>query len=205
MRKITTRRNSQVANLVEMTKPTESSIQPIPGHKPRRVVLIGFMGAGKTTVGELAAKHLGWSFFDADNRIEALAGKPIHAIFATEGEAAFRQLEFEAIQSLLSEPEAVIAVGGGAIEHEATRRLLLAAAGIENSETLVVHLHVSLQSTIARCEGTGGLRPVFADRVGLAVRYERRMPWYAQAHLTLETESTTPEEVARQLAAHLQP
>jgi shikimate kinase len=161
------------------------------------------MGAGKTTVGSLAAQHLGWRFFDADDRIEALAGKPINAIFSEQGEAAFRQFEFEAIESLLKEEMAVIAVGGGAIEHEATRSLMLSSAIAEDSATLLVHLHVSLASTIARCEGTGGLRPIFADRAGLAARYERRSPWYQQAQLTLDTENTTPEEVAQKLAAHL--
>jgi shikimate kinase len=161
------------------------------------------MGAGKTTVGALAAKQLGWRFFDADDRIEAIAGKPIHAIFSEEGEAAFRQLEFKAIASLLQEEDAVIAVGGGAIEHEPTRNLMLTSAKTEDSATLLVHLHVTLAGTLARCEGTGGLRPVFADRAGLAARYERRHPWYQQAQLTLDTENTTPEEVAQRLAEHL--
>lgn len=164
---------------------------------PRRVVLMGFMGAGKTTVGALLAEQLGWRFFDADDRIELLAAKPIHAIFAEDGEPRFRLLELEAIRSLLAEDAAVIALGGGAIEHEATRQLLHSA-----DQILLAHLHVSLETTIARCEGTGGIRPVFADRAGLAARYARRLPLYQQARLTVETEGRTALEVAGELLTH---
>jgi shikimate kinase len=63
------------------------------GGPPARVVLVGFMGAGKSTVGPLVAQRLGWSFLDLDDDIEAIAGRTVPEIFATDGEAAFRAAE----------------------------------------------------------------------------------------------------------------
>ena len=104
---------------------------------PRRIVLTGFMGSGKTTAGPLVAARLGWRFVDVDDVIEAEAGATIAEIFARHGEAAFREREHAAIARLASADALVLALGGGAIEHPATRALLLAA-----SETLLVHLEV---------------------------------------------------------------
>ena len=85
----------------------------------------------------------------------------------------------------------VLALGGGAIEDAATRVLLLNAHG-----TLVVHLEVALATTLARCKGTEDLRPVLADEANLAGRYERRLPLYRMAHVTLNVDALTPDEVA---------
>jgi len=83
------------------------------------IVLVGFMGAGKTTVGRLLAAKLGVPFTDSDHVIEARAGKPIPRVFADEGEPAFRQLEHEVIADLLHGEDTVLALGGGAPAHEA--------------------------------------------------------------------------------------
>lgn len=154
-------------------------------------MLTGFMGSGKSTVGPLIANRLGWRFIDVDDVIEAEAGKAIAAIFADHGEAAFRDREHETIARLASGRGVVLALGGGAIERQDTRELLLNASG-----TLLVHLEVELQTTLARCSGTEGMRPVLADQANLASRYHRRLPLYRTAHISIRADSLTPDEVA---------
>ena len=132
------------------------------------IVLVGFMGAGKTTVGRLLAGQLGLPFLDADTVIEERAGCPVPQIFADRGEPGFRALEHETIAGLLGGPDAVLALGGGAVEHAGTRRLLLAAN--------VVYLHVPYAGAMARVGGDAG-RPMLR-RPGLADLYQRRLAAY---------------------------
>jgi shikimate kinase len=155
----------------------------------RRIVLTGFMGSGKSTVGPLLAARLGWRFVDVDDVIEAEAGTKIAELFARHGEAAFRQRELEAIAKLVEAEELVLALGGGAIETELNRTLLLGSAG-----TLLVHLDVELETTLKRCAGTEETRPILADRANLATRYEKRLPLYREAHLSIRVDGLTPEE-----------
>src|SRR5437588_6883468 len=112
-----------------------------PFHPIRRIVLTGFMGSGKSTVGPLLARRLGWDFVDADDVIEAEAGMPIAEIFARHGEAAFRAREHAAIARLAAQDSLVLALGGGAIETTAIRETLLNSPG-----TLLVHLEVKLET-----------------------------------------------------------
>lgn len=157
----------------------------------RRIVLTGFMGSGKSTVGPLVAAHLGWRFIDVDDVIEAETGAAIADIFARHGEGAFRDREHATIARLASGDSLVLALGGGAIERQDTRELLSNTAG-----TLLVHLEVQLDTTLARCGGTEGTRPVLADRANLAARYERRLPLYRMAHFSVQADALTPQQVA---------
>jgi len=159
--------------------------------KPRRIALTGFMGSGKSTVGPLVAARLGWSFIDVDDVIEAEAGTTIAEIFARHGEAAFRERERATIARLATGDSLVLALGGGAIENEATRALLLTAP-----ETLLIHLEVELATTLKRCKGTEQTRPVLADYTNLAARYQRRLPLYRMAHISIHVDALTPEEAA---------
>ncbi len=156
----------------------------------RRIVLTGFMGSGKSTVGPLLAQRLGWSFLDVDDVIVAEVGMPIADFFARHGEAAFRTHEHATIARLASGDALVLALGGGAIEHAATRNLLLTAPG-----TLLVHLEVELATTLARCRGTEQTRPVLADQANLASRYRRRLPLYRTAPVSISVDALTPEQV----------
>jgi shikimate kinase len=158
----------------------------------KRIVLTGFMGSGKSTVGPLVAARLGWRFVDADNVIEAEAGLGIAEIFARHGETAFRDMEHATIKRLASNDGLVLALGGGAIEHAETRELLLTAEG-----TLLVHLEVALETTLARCGGTEHERPVLADRANLEGRYARRLPLYRMAHVSIISDALTADEVAQ--------
>jgi shikimate kinase len=148
------------------------------------------MGSGKTTVGPLVAARLGWSFVDVDDVIEAEAGATIAELFARHGEAAFRDREHTAIARLAAGDALVLALGGGAIEHPATRALLLTAP-----DTLLVHLEVELATTLARCQGTEQTRPVLADQANLASRYQRRLPLYRTAHISISVDALTPQQV----------
>ena len=148
------------------------------------------MGSGKTTVGPLVAARLGWNFVDLDDVIEAEAGATIAELFSRHGEAAFRDREHAAIARLAAGDALVLALGGGAIEHPATRALLLTAPG-----TLLVHLEVELATTLARCQGTEQTRPVLADQANLASRYQRRLPLYRTAHISISVDALTPQQV----------
>lgn len=162
------------------------------GVAPRRIVLTGFMGSGKSTVGPLVGARLGWSFIDADDAIAAEAGATIPEIFALHGEPAFRELERAAIARLAAGDRLVLALGGGAIENDATRESLLGQEG-----TFLVHLEVELETTLRRCAGTEGDRPVLADRGNLEARYRRRLPLYRNAHASIAVDALTPEQVAQ--------
>jgi shikimate kinase len=158
------------------------------------IVLVGFMGAGKTTVGRLLAAELGLPFTDADHVIEQRSGRAVRQIFAEDGEPAFRALEHQVIADLLAGPELVLALGGGAAEHPGTRRHLAAAQ--------VVYLHVSYEQALARVGGDPG-RPMLA-RPGLAETYQRRLAAYASvATRTVPTDGLPPESVAKDILAAL--
>lgn len=164
--------------------------QPAPPVPHRRIVLTGFMGSGKSTVGPLVAERLGWRFVDADDVIEAEAGVPIAEIFVRHGERVFREREHAIIARLSEGNHLVLALGGGAIEHPVTRSLLRSTPG-----TLLVHLEVELATTLARCGGTERTRPILADQANLADRYARRMPLYRTAHVSIAVDALTPEQV----------
>ncbi len=166
-----------------------AQIQPEAPH--RRIVLTGFMGSGKTTVGPLVANQLGWRFLDVDDVIEAEAGVAITEIFARHGEEIFREREHHTIARLAESNHLVLALGGGAIEHPQTRSLLLSTP-----RTMLVHLEVELATTLARCGGTENTRPILADKTNLENRYARRLPLYRCAHISIAVDQLTPQQVA---------
>jgi shikimate kinase len=156
------------------------------------IVLVGFMGAGKTTVGRLLAARLGLPFTDSDQVIEQRAGRPVRQIFAEDGEPAFRALEHQVIAELLDGPALVLALGGGGAEHPGTRDRL---AGVQ-----VVYLQVSYEQALRRVAGDRG-RPLLA-RPDLAALYERRLGVYAGvATLTVATDGRRPEAITEDILA----
>lgn len=165
---------------------------------PRRIVLTGFMGAGKTTVGHLLSKRLHWRFQDVDARIEAATGSTIAQLFENHGEAWFRELEHQTIRELLSANSLVLALGGGAIEDERTRELLLSSP-----TTRLIHLEISLDTVLRRCHGTESIRPVLRDVEVLESRYQRRLPLYRQSHLSVPADEVSPAGVVDAIYAAL--
>jgi shikimate kinase len=158
------------------------------------IVLAGFMGAGKTTVGRLLASSLRVPFLDSDHVIEARAGRSIPEIFAADGEPAFRALEHEVIAGLLGGPDVVLALGGGAAEHEETQQLLASVP--------VVFLQVSYAEAMARVGGDD-YRPMLA-RPDITQVFQRRQAVYAQAAtITVDVDGRDPDDIAQEILAAL--
>jgi shikimate kinase len=175
----------------------------ITAHLPARIsriVLVGFMGAGKSTVGALLAPRLCWRFLDADAVLENRHGSTIAEIFANQGESAFRKLETAIIRDLLHESNLVLAVGGGAVETASTREIIFSSPG-----TCVVFLEAPLEVMIERCEQqpNAAVRPVLKDRERLKTRFESRLPYYRNAHLVVETAARTPQETVQHILESL--
>jgi len=160
--------------------------------RPSRVVLVGFMGAGKSTVGPLVAQRLGWAFLDLDDDIEAAAGRAVPEIFATDGEAAFRAVERAAADRAGRRERLVLATGGGAFTVPETRRVLQRGA-------LTVWLRCALDALLARIPADGS-RPLAANRATIGPLLAGREPSYALADLTVDTTHTAPADVARIIA-----
>ncbi|MCC6763181.1 MAG: shikimate kinase [Deltaproteobacteria bacterium] len=162
--------------------------------KGRAVVLMGFMGTGKSEVGRRLAQRLGRSFVDTDQSIEERAGKRIAAIFADEGEAAFRRLEREAVADAVGRGGAVIAVGGGAvIDPDNVRRLR--DAGV------LVHL-TARPEIILRRVGAGVNRPLLRGDPRTAVTRllaERGPVYAAAADVTIDTSERSAEQVVEEI------
>ncbi|MEW9530381.1 shikimate kinase [Microbispora sp. NPDC049125] len=160
-------------------------------------VLIGPPGSGKSTVGQLLAARLGVPFRDTDSDVETVAGKPVSDVFVEDGEERFRELEAEAVRAALDGHEGVLSLGGGAIMHEPTQKLL---AGQR-----VVYLQVGLDQAVRRV-GLGSARPllVLNPRSRLRALMEERRPVYERlAVLTVGTDDREPEDVADEIAAAL--
>lgn len=168
------------------------------------LVLTGFMGSGKTTVGGLLAQRLGWRFADLDAFISRRERLSVPEIFATHGEAVFRSLEVNALRELLAQPKLVISLGGGAPETPSLRDLLSSAL-----RTAVIHLHAPFEILYERCVADAGdprsvARPLLRERAEAAERYERRMEIYAAvAQHRAEVAWRTPPEIVEDILSTL--
>jgi shikimate kinase len=159
-----------------------------------RVVLVGPMGAGKTTVAGLLAQRWGVGVRDTDHDVEAVAGKAIAEIFVDDGETRFRALERAAVTAALAAHPGVLALGGGSVLDPGTRADL---AGHR-----VVFLRVGLADAVKRV-GLGVGRPLLLGNVRsrIKVLLDERLPVYAEvAEITVDTDDRTPEEVAEEVA-----
>jgi len=163
-----------------------------------RVVLIGSMGAGKTTVGGLVAAALGLDFLDTDLVVERVAGKPVAEIFVDDGEAHFRDLERAAVAEALADYQGVLALGGGAVLDEGTRALL--------ADQPVVFLKVGLSDAASRV-GLGVSRPPLLGNVRGRIKQllDERTPIYTSvARHTVATDGLSAAEVADLVLALVQ-
>ena len=162
------------------------------------VFLTGFMGVGKTQVGRILAQQLGRCFLDTDRMIEQRAGKTIAEIFADEGEAHFRQLERDCVLETCQRPDAVVALGGGAITR-ADNVAAVRCAGV------LVCLKADVDTIFARVRRRSN-RPLLAgldpqaQRAKIESLLRARAPFYDQAHIELyTTQVQTPEDTAGKL------
>jgi shikimate kinase len=160
-----------------------------------RVVLVGAMGAGKTTVGRLVAEALGIDFLDTDEVVEQEAGRSVSEIFVDDGEATFRAMERRAVADSLATHGGVLALGGGAVLDEATRVLL--------DGHRVVFLKVGLTDA-ARRVGLGVSRPLLLGNVRGRIKQllDERTPIYeGVARHAIDTDGLSAEEVAERVRA----
>jgi shikimate kinase len=164
------------------------------------VLLIGFMGAGKSTVGRLIAKRLGLPFRDTDEMVERAAGRSVREIFEQDGEPAFREQETDALRALEDAEPSVVACGGGIVTTDASRALL------EGLGT-VVYLRVSAAETLARV-GNDETRPLLSGpggQLAASVLLEAREALYcAAADFVVDTAGLTAEQVAEQVLLGLE-
>lgn len=161
-------------------------------HEVRPLFLVGFMGAGKSTVGRIVADRLGRPFRDLDTVIEAEAGATVEEIFASVGEPGFRVAERAALELVSSVADVVCACGGGVVTHEESRSLL-------ETRGDVVYLVVGPDEALARCGTDSTVRPLLREG-GLAsasgLLASRTRLYEAVADLTVATSGRTPEQVA---------
>jgi len=157
----------------------------------KSIVLIGMMGAGKSSIGRRVATRLSLPFIDADAEIEAAAGCSITEIFERYGEEEFRAGERRIVARLLAGPAHVLAAGGGAFMNEQTRKII-AIRGI--SIWLRADLEVLLQRVSRRTDRP--MLQVADQRTSLIELMERRNPLYARADLTVESTDGPLEQTA---------
>ena len=159
--------------------------------KADKLYLVGFMGAGKTTVARAIGKHTGWRVEDIDQRIESREHRTVASIFSQQGEPYFRQLERLALGELLPLRHVVIATGGGTFVEPDNRALMLA-------DGAVAWLELSLAQVIERVPADGR-RPLASDRAQMEQLFARRQLAYAQAHVRVDASRPVPEVVGRLL------
>ena len=188
--------------MTDQTAP--SSPDPRAALRRKTIVLVGLMGVGKSSVGRRLAAALDLPFRDADNEVEAAAGRSIPEIFAEMGEPAFRDGERRVIARLLDEPPHVLATGGGAFVNAETRALI-------KSKAVAVWLKADLELLARRVSRKDG-RPLLKGRDPMDVLREHaslRYPAYGEAHLTVETGDTAHgvavEAVIQGLRGYLAP
>lgn len=183
------------------TDPSSPPTTNRPHRLGRSLVLVGLMGAGKTSVGRRLAKTLDLPFADADDEIAAAAGMSIPDIFALYGEASFREVEQRVVARLLDQPPMILALGGGAFVHPATR-LRVKAQGIS------LWLRADLNTLVARTSRRRGTRPLLAQgdpRDILARLMEQRYPIYAEADYIVDTSNEPHEAVVERILALVRP
>ena len=166
----------------------------------RAVFLVGFMGAGKTSVGRALSRRLGWEFEDLDDRIQAREKRKIEEIFERSGEAYFRRAEHEALRELifgLSSSPRLIALGGGAFTQARNARLL-AQGGF-----LTIFLDAPIEELFRRCQQEPVERPLRRDFQQFRELNEQRRPAYLKAALRIETSGKDIEMVAAEAASCL--
>lgn len=152
-----------------------------------KIYLVGFMGAGKSTLARALGKRLDWKVEDIDTRIERAERRDIPAIFRDSGEPYFRAREREALLALLPERGTVVATGGGTFADAANRELML-------RDGRVIWLDVPLSTVLERVP-TDGRRPLASDRQGMEQLYNQRLAAYRQAHLRVDAGRGSVEEL----------
>ena len=159
--------------------------------KTDKIYLVGFMGAGKSTVARALGKRLGWRVEDVDERIEAREHRTIADIFAQDGEAYFRTVERAVLRELLPLRHTVVATGGGTFGDPENQTLI-------KSDGASVWLDITFDEVVDRLPADGR-RPLAADRTSMQALFDRRRSSYEQAHLRLDANRTPAGELVERI------
>ena len=159
--------------------------------KAEKIYLVGFMGAGKTTVARALAKRLGWEAVDVDEVIERRERLPVSDIFAVRGEAYFRAAERAVLFEQIGRAHVVVATGGGTFADAQNRAAM-------NNDGVSVWLDVPLERLIERVPADGR-RPLASDRFGFERLYHLRRTAYMQAHVRLDAGRASVDALVEQL------
>ena len=164
----------------------------------RAIFLVGFMGSGKSSVGQELARRLHWKFVDLDERIESREHRTIPEIFRNHGESGFRLVETAALCELTEtlESDTVVALGGGAFAQERNRTLL--------KRWPTVFLEAPVEELWRRCAEERDIRPLRKDRAHFAGLYEERLPSYRQAGVVVETSGKDLAAICAEIESALQ-
>ncbi|MBN6188875.1 shikimate kinase [Aneurinibacillus sp. BA2021] len=165
----------------------------------KNIVLIGFMGAGKTTVGRMLAEKLGRTFIDSDQEVEAIEGMPISRLFKEKGEAYFREAERKLITRLCTQQHGnVLSLGGGAYLQEEIKNVCL-------THGIVVFLSISWDAWMNRYASLIDERPILQNRTLEEVRalFDARQAAYAAHHLIVHIDEQRPEDIVAFLLREL--
>jgi shikimate kinase len=163
------------------------------GGRVQRVYLVGFMGAGKTSVGECLALDLHYRFVDLDHEIERESGRTIAEIFRTDGEPVFRRLEARVLRAVAGQTELVVACGGGTLTVWDNRDFI-------HRTGVSVWLDAPLDVMLDRCR-SGGHRPLLSDRPKMEALFAERLPAYQGADLRVNAAADTPEALSARIAS----
>jgi shikimate kinase len=167
----------------------------------RAVILVGFMGAGKTSVGHALSGRLGWRFEDLDDRVQARERRTVAEIFRESGEAGFRRAEHAALCQLLAEaetgPPVIAALGGGAFVQAENASLL------ESAATPTVFLDAPADELWRRCVADVVERPLRRNEAEFRQLYEARRPRYLRARLQVETGGREIEQIVSEIVDSL--
>lgn len=166
----------------------------------KNIVLIGFMGVGKTTVGHMLADRMNWEFADSDHMIEKKYGMPITEIFRKYGEDTFRKAERETIAELCTRHKhMIISLGGGAYAQEEVRKVCM-------SSGIVIYLDLSWRQWLKRRPQLVDNRPILQSKSIQEIRelFEKRKIYYARHHIKVKTDGLNSAEIARIVYDRLQ-
>ncbi|TCS81382.1 shikimate kinase [Pectinatus cerevisiiphilus] len=161
------------------------------------IVLIGFMGTGKSSVGRLLAEKLSYAFVDTDALIEERAGLSIPQMFAKFGEKYFRQREKDIIKETCNRTHTVISTGGGVPIFEANRQIL------QNGRNIIVCLRANIPTILNRTKGRGDRPLLKNDLHKMQALLKQRMPFYNQADFIIDTDELSPLQIVNEIMVYL--
>jgi shikimate kinase len=161
-----------------------------------KIILVGMMGAGKTTIGKLLSNQLGFNFIDLDRKIEEKSGVKINTIFEIEGEEGFREREYVALNEALAEEKVVISTGGGVVVKEINRSL------IKKSEAMVIYLKANLDILVGRLKNDKTRPMLDKDNKQLSLQQllSKREPFYENlADFIIDTSHLKTNDVLKMI------